>query len=448
MTLKDDAMNEEKQELEDDVIVPTMLNGLLGVKTSDLAGLDKANTTTTNMEDSNEGNEVGKIGGRVLGLNYCKALFPTTYDIIFGICFPLVLMIAVACFFGYFIALSEGPTEQKSNKEEIIHAVDEYYNGVAVIPRVTLAYETCLTKYSSEENNAMNLTDFIKNCTSSDIEKASDAVTDYFDIIIHSRIIGLTEDWSKCNYTKRLLSYTAIRGKYFYEGDDLAASQEYAKVEANIDDECSVNAAGGAWFWFTVMTTIGYGNAVPTSYGARAMLYTFGLFSILAFTASIGHAAVVMLAIVDKIYNSHKKLRPLQHGFPAVLVWCVALLVWFIVTAAIQLAYVNDQIDRIPEYPVIEKLHVTLPQTLWWTYASMTTVGFGDIFKPQSLIDWGEVFLFGPILMIGFVLLGNFLIKLSDVLIKHFRSATKYLPSLEKEIDEGSKGGKLDASTC
>lgn len=178
------------------------------------------------------------------------------------------------------------------------------------------------------------------------------------------------------------------------------------------------------------------------------MLYTFGLFSILAFTASIGHAAVVMLAIVDKMYSSHKKLRPLQHGFPAVLVWCVALLVWFIVTAAIQLAYVNDQIDRIPEYPVFEKLHITLPQTLWWTYASMTTVGFGDIFKPQYLIDWGEVFLFGPILMIGFVLLGNFLIKLSDVLIKHFISATKYLPSLEKEIDEGSKGGKLDASTC
>jgi hypothetical protein len=44
--------------------------------------------------------------------------------------------------------------------------------------------------------------------------------------------------------------------------------------------QCYPNSAAGAWFWFTVMTTIGYGNTAPTSEGGRAMIYTLGFFSI------------------------------------------------------------------------------------------------------------------------------------------------------------------------
>lgn len=159
------------------------------------------------------------------------------------------------------------------------------------------------------------------------------------------------------------------------------------------------------------------------------MIYSFGFFSILAFTTSIGHAASVMLGIVDEMYgNSHKNFKHLTRGFSAVLVWFVALLAWLFVITGVHIWY-EKYLDGNP-----------FLDTVWWTYASITTIGFGDIHKPNNIIDWGELFIFGPMLMLGFVLLGNFLIKLAAVLMKFFKSASKYLPSLERGIDEGTNG--------
>jgi len=76
--LKESTINEEKQEHEDDVVVPTMMNGVLGVNLHDLTRIDKANATTTDMEDDvSEENEIGKEAGKLLGLNSFKARYPT-----------------------------------------------------------------------------------------------------------------------------------------------------------------------------------------------------------------------------------------------------------------------------------------------------------------------------------------------------------------------------------
>ena len=76
--LKGSTINEEKQEHEDDVVVPTMMNGVLGVNLHDLTRIDKANATTTDMEDDvSEGNEIGKKAGKLLSLNFFKAQYPT-----------------------------------------------------------------------------------------------------------------------------------------------------------------------------------------------------------------------------------------------------------------------------------------------------------------------------------------------------------------------------------
>jgi len=276
----------------------------------------------------------------------------------------------------------------------------------------------------------MNLTDFMTNCTSDEINKITTDNNKYWNLNEENQLnTEVTHNWVKCNYANRANSYITKINKYIEEGKDEATSHELAQDEAEVGEQCSLNSAAGAWFWFTVMTTIGYGNAVPTSTGARLMIYSFGFFSILAFTTSIGHAASVMLIIVDKMYgNSHKYFKHLTHGFPAVLVWFVALLAWLFVITGVHIWY-EKYLDGNP-----------FLDTVWWTYASITTIGFGDIHKPNNIIDWGEIFIFGPMLMLGFVLLGNFLIKLAAVLMKYFKSASKYLPSLERGIDEGTNG--------
>ena len=56
---------------------------------------------------------------------------------------------------------------------------------------------------------------------------------------------------------------------------------------------CEINTAGGAVFWFTIMTTLGFGNTAPITEGGRAMVYTLGFVCILVFTAIIGQAGCV-----------------------------------------------------------------------------------------------------------------------------------------------------------
>jgi len=81
---------------------------------------------------------------------------------------------------------------------------------------------------------------------------------------------------------------------------------QYATQTANGFGHCYANSAAGAWFWFTVMTTIGYGNTAPVSEGGRAMIYTLGFFSILLFAVILGGAGTIVVAIWDDFVNRTK----------------------------------------------------------------------------------------------------------------------------------------------
>lgn len=48
-------------------------------------------------------------------------------------------------------------------------------------------------------------------------------------------------------------------------------------------ESCIPDTVAAAWFWFVVMTTIGYGDSYPRTTGGRILVYTFGFFSILLF---------------------------------------------------------------------------------------------------------------------------------------------------------------------
>merc|ERR1711957_1139995 len=77
-----------------------------------------------------------------------------------------------------------------------------------------------------------------------------------------------------------------LDGKKASELDDTimfeAALKELEEDDGHLN--CRPSTLGGAIFWFTIMTTIGYGNTAPETQGGRALVFTFGLLSILLFT--------------------------------------------------------------------------------------------------------------------------------------------------------------------
>jgi hypothetical protein len=98
--------------------------------------------------------------------------------------------------------------------------------------------------------------------------------------------------------------------------DALQRSIENADGSGN----CEPNAVAGAWFWFTVMTTIGYGNTAPVTTGGRAMVYTFGFLSILTFASVLGEAGRIISALFDD-WVERLKFPLLRRTFVAWYVW-------------------------------------------------------------------------------------------------------------------------------
>mmetsp|Transcript_21135 Transcript_21135/g.32056 ORF Transcript_21135/g.32056 Transcript_21135/m.32056 type:complete len:82 (-) Transcript_21135:959-1204(-) len=72
-----------------------------------------------------------------------------------------------------------------------------------------------------------------------------------------------------------------------------------AFLEANGFEGCVPDANAAAWFWFTVMTAMGYGNASPSTTAGRFLVYTFGSLCILLFGIVLANAATIVTIIFD-----------------------------------------------------------------------------------------------------------------------------------------------------
>lgn len=61
-----------------------------------------------------------------------------------------------------------------------------------------------------------------------------------------------------------------------------------------------------AWWAFTLMTTIGYGNVTPVTDGGRALVYTVGFISMILFACILAKAGDVITTIVeDAMYSAN-----------------------------------------------------------------------------------------------------------------------------------------------
>jgi len=377
----------------------------------------------------------------------CAMKYPRCFNLFVYVIFPILLLVAMCFLCGFILAMVEKDTEIKSNDLilQVIFSQEVLEGGQNIV--VSRAYQKvasmCIDKYSSEKTLLGNSTDFNYNGTEMKeaVESCMRVASREFNFIkspfeellsVDNSPDSLTFNWIRCpleddqkeglspfQYSKKSVidSFNTTFNKKdeefkqaFADGSKRGAKyrKEFLTEIKNLSghDHCNINTSGGAIFWFSVMTTVGYGNTVPQSIGGKSMVYTLGFVSILLFAAVNANAGYVSLAVADDFFQK-RKLKSLTKGMGASVFWLGAYFVWNLVISFITMAVAKYRGSKDSEYLVFSNAY-------WFSYITTTTVGFGDYHIPHET-TYPVDFIYIPfMILIGFVFLANFLIKFSE----------------------------------
>jgi hypothetical protein len=175
-------------------------------------------------------------------------------------------------------------------------------------------------------------------------------------------------------------------------------------ADADGFDECVPNKWAGSWFWFTVMTTIGYGNTAPQTNGGRAMVFTFGFFSILLFAGILAKAGSIVVAIVDD-WLDRIKLSWLTQPAVQALLWGALYYLWCLMIAAYFVYWNMERLDATVDFS----------DGYWYAYITTTTVGLGDYYLEHAAVVGTDLIVWPLLILFGFVLLSSFLNKMGEL---------------------------------
>jgi hypothetical protein len=172
---------------------------------------------------------------------------------------------------------------------------------------------------------------------------------------------------------------------------------------------------------------LGYGNVVPATASGKALVFTAGFLSIIAFTALIAQAGYIINTIVDDFFIK-KRMVYLTQGYMSILFWLMLFVCWVFIFAAMATEqwldnrFANEQ----PRY--LDKV--------WFSYVTLTTVGFGDIFIAPVDFRFYDMFYLPFMALVGFVVLGNFGRKLCSELTKTWPIDRTLEDSLKEEREK------------
>mmetsp|Transcript_13012 Transcript_13012/g.22196 ORF Transcript_13012/g.22196 Transcript_13012/m.22196 type:complete len:681 (-) Transcript_13012:107-2149(-) len=201
-----------------------------------------------------------------------------------------------------------------------------------------------------------------------------------------------------CNYVEDGLA----EGKELYVARYDALEKSFADANGFDDEDCFPNMWAGSWFWFTIMTTIGYGNTAPATDGGRIMIFTLGFVSILFFGFVLGKAGSIVVAIVeDFLLRTH--LSFLTRSWIQMIIWGALYYLWSLLIASYYV-YWNEL--RLPGETV------TWNDAYWFAYITTTTVGLGDYYLDHAAIIGIDLLIWPLLILYGFVLLAAFLTAL------------------------------------
>lgn len=395
---------------------------------------------------------------------------PRTFNIVFYSLIPLLLLISWAILCGHLLALLEKDIELEAN-DQAIAAFERGNDRIDEATRIiSQTFENCMEEvligYSSDSIfTYQDVRKLMTNCTNQvtdEMEKTAD--TEKNDNMIELVTEKLSFNWNTCwnqswmdynnpvpAYNQGLASWTAWRANRAdlnetYSGNQTDGAYEKATNESSAREICRINSAAGSNFWFTIMTTIGYGNTAPVSDGGRILVATLGFVSILAFTFVSGAVGHVTLAIVDDFFLRCKykrfSLERLTKGWSAVLFWFGMVFVSLFAVAGIKQKWQHDRkrmvetiFEQLTENTTIQETmninmeaferfqrtlldnfqDITLNEGLWFAFVSITTVGFGDYYISHDMYEQSDMFYIPLMMLSGFVCLANFLMKLTDV---------------------------------
>eukprot|EP00814_Leptocylindrus_danicus_P013806 CAMPEP_0116047484 /NCGR_PEP_ID=MMETSP0321-20121206/28925_1 /TAXON_ID=163516 /ORGANISM="Leptocylindrus danicus var. danicus, Strain B650" /LENGTH=384 /DNA_ID=CAMNT_0003529385 /DNA_START=302 /DNA_END=1456 /DNA_ORIENTATION=- len=241
-------------------------------------------------------------------------------------------------------------------------------------------------------------------------------------------------NWYKYAYNIKdewVTSYQTLYDQNIDNGMDEEGAIEQALNEARGTDECGINTAGGALFWFTLITTIGYGTAVPSTLRGRYLCYSFGFICILMFTVLISAAGDVLMEIFDDYALRRRRLSFfVKNKVGATLTWLVIFVGYMFLLAGVIQGY-ND--DRRGEKTPIE-------DAIWFSYITLTTVGFGDVTISNDTMTIWDIFYLSPLMLLGFSVLRNFLLKLSELVMHYFPEDEYTLKQRLQDLRECQEG--------
>jgi len=235
---------------------------------------------------------------------------------------------------------------------------------------------------------------------------------------------------------------TELQGQYYQEfiEEGLSEADAFAKAvnssltDATGGDGCTLNGPGAAFFWFTVMTTIGYGNQAPDSNAGRILLYSLGFLSILTFGGILATAGMVTSAVFDDIVIRYG-LRVLAKPWCACLVWGSLYYGWMAIIAWAAQAWKENRVDGPFDFG----------DGFWFAYLSTTTIGLGDVYLEPHVIIGSDLLYFPMLLLAGFVFLAAFLGKLRDLVMsllksKHATFTESLLMLMQRDKDREGAG--------
>ena len=164
-----------------------------------------------------------------------------------------------------------------------------------------------------------------------------------------------------------------------------------------------------AWFWFTVMTTVGYGSQVPKTVGGRLLTYTAGFVSILIFGAVLATAGSITTHLFnDLIHRLKRKVsRPIK-----IFMWGTLWIVWMFVISYQAMGHQTQRMEG----------ELSLNDAYWFSFITTTTVGFGDFYLYPEGLFISDLLGFWANFLVGFVFLSSFLTELSQLFSSVFPS--------------------------
>ena len=157
--------------------------------------------------------------------------------------------------------------------------------------------------------------------------------------------------------------------------------------------------------------------------------------TIIGFLALNNTAAKVWKALFEDVFL-RLKLKRLVHGPLAVLFWLSMTILWMLVLA---LAMQKYKTNRIGE-------GFSLSDAYWFSYITITTVGFGDIHISHEEFLAGDMFFIPLLVLMGFNFLGIFAEKGVD-LYNDFFPAKSGLEKILAGHRRRDKSRRLDESS-